>query len=224
MNTVLTTIKIKGNDDLHTMLSSVLNNPKLSDSNWFISQFFESRADVDSDCEGTNTTKLYSYVNDPTEVMMLVESNNYFPTALMVRFCEIFKEIDDNFTISCTYDDSEKTFLGAYYGNSTSNVCTEKQLNSLIDMNTVSDVHDLENAIFYIKEELLEECIEDLTPQTYNDFDLDRDSYVDDGIYDDWDCDAAAGHDIFSEDENWDCDAAADNDTFSDDDEDNWDN
>ena len=207
MNTVLTTIKIKGNDDLHAMLSSVLNNPKLSDSNWFISQFFESRVDVDSDCEGTNTTKLYSYVNDPTEVMMLVESNNYFPTALMVRFCEIFREIDDNFTISCTYDDSEKTFLGAYYGNSVSNISTEKQLSSLIDMNTVSDTMDLDNAIYYIKEELLEECIEDLTPQTYDNLDLDGDSYVDDGLYDDWDCDAAAGDD-----------------TFSDDDEDNWDN
>jgi hypothetical protein len=207
MNTVLTTIKIKGNDDLHAMLSSVLNNPKLSDSNWFISQFFESRVDVDSDCEGTNTTKLYSYVNDPTEVMMLVESNNYFPTALMVRFCEIFREIDDNFTISCTYDDSEKTFLGAYYGNSVSNVSTEKQLSSLIDMNTISDTMDLDNAIYYIKEELLEECIEDLTPQTYDNLDLDGDSYVDDGLYDDWDCDAAAGDD-----------------TFSDDDEDNWDN
>lgn len=207
MNTVLTTIKIKGNDDLHTMLSSVLNNPKLSDSNWFISQFFESRADVDSDCEGTNTTKLYSYVNDPTEVMMLVESNNYFPTALMARFCEIFREIDDNFTISCTYDDSEKTFLGAYYGNSVSNISTEKQLSSLIDMNTVSDTMDLDNAIYYIKEELLEECIEDLTSQTYDNLDLDGDSYVDDELYDDWDCDAAAGDD-----------------TFSDDDDDNWDN
>jgi hypothetical protein len=139
--------------------------------------------------------------------MMLVESNNYFPTALMVRFCEIFREIDDNFTISCTYDDSEKTFLGAYYGNSVSNVSTEKQLSSLIDMNTISDTMDLDNAIYYIKEELLEECIEDLTPQTYDNLDLDGDSYVDDGLYDDWDCDAAAGDD-----------------TFSDDDEDNWDN
>jgi hypothetical protein len=66
---------------------------------------------------------------------------------------------------------------------------------------------DLDNAIYYIKEELLEECIEDLTPQTYDNLDLDGDSYVDDGLYDDWDCDAAAGDD-----------------TFSDDDEDNWDN
>ncbi len=220
MNTVLTTIKIKGNDDLHTMLSSVLNNPKLSDSNWFISQFFESRADVDSDCEGTNTTKLYSYVNDPTEVMMLVESNNYFPTALMARFCEIFREIDDNFTISCTYDDSEKTFLGAYYGNSVSNVSTEKQLSSLIDMNTISDTMDLDNAIYYIKEELLEECIEDLTSQTHNNLDLSNDSYYNGGA--DNYCDDL---DDANSDE-WDDlqdDCGCNDDTF-DDDEDNWDN
>jgi len=221
MNTVLTTIKIKGNDDLHTMLSSVLNNPKLSDSNWFISQFFESRADVDSDCEGTNTTKLYSYVNDPTEVMMLVESNNYFPTALMVRFCEIFREIDDNFTISCTYDDSEKTFLGAYYGNSVSNISTEKQLSSLIDMNTVSDTMDLDNAIYYIKEELLEECIEDLTSQTHNNLDLSNDSYNNGGADNYWDDLDDANSDEWDDLQD---DCGCGDDTFSDDDEDNWDN
>ena len=65
MNTVFTTIKITGNDDLYTTLSSILKNPKLWDSNLFISQFFESGADVDSDCDGTNTTRLYSCVNDP---------------------------------------------------------------------------------------------------------------------------------------------------------------
>lgn len=220
MNTVLTTIKIKGNDDLHTMLSSVLNNPKLSDSNWFISQFFESRADVDSDCEGTNTTKLYSYVNDPTEVMMLVESNNYFPTALMARFCEIFREIDDNFTISCTYDDSEKTFLGAYYGNSVSNISTEKQLSSLIDMNTVSDTMDLDNAIYYIKEELLEECIEDLTSQTHNNLDLSNDSYNNGGADNYWDDLDDANSDEWDDLQD---DCGCNDDTF-DDDEDNWDN
>jgi hypothetical protein len=220
MNTVLTTIKIKGNDDLHTMLSSVLNNPKLSDSNWFISQFFESRADVDSDCEGTNTTKLYSYVNDPTEVMMLVESNNYFPTALMARFCEIFREIDDNFTISCTYDDSEKTFLGAYYGNSVSNISTEKQLSSLIDMNTVSDTMDLDNAIYYIKEELLEECIEDLTSQTHNNLDLSNDSYNNGGADNYWDDLDDANSDEWDDLQD---DCGCGDDTF-DDDEDNWDN
>jgi len=220
MNTVLTTIKIKGNDDLHTMLSSVLNNPKLSDSNWFISQFFESRGDVDGNCEGTNTTKLYSYVNDPTEVMILVESNNYFPTALMARFCEIFREIDDNFTIRCTYDDSEKTFLGAYYGNSVSNISTEKQLSSLIDMNTVSDTMDLDNAIYYIKEELLEECIEDLTPQTHNNLDLSNDSYNNGGADNYWDDLDDANSDEWDDLQD---DCGCNDDTF-DDDEDNWDN
>jgi hypothetical protein len=208
MNTVLTTIKITGNDDLHTTLSSILNNPKLSDSDWFISQFFESRGDVDGNCEGTNTTKLYSYVNDPTEVMILVESNNDFPMALMTRFCEIFREIDDNFTISCTYEDSEKTFLGAYYGNNLSSVSTEKQLSSLIDMDTMSDPNDLDNAIYYMKEDLLEGCKEDLTPQSYGELDLDCDLYDDVDVLDDDDW------------ENWeDID-----DTFDDNDEDNWDN
>jgi len=208
MNTILSTIKIKGNDDLHAMLSSVLNNPRLSDSNWFISQFFYSRADLDGDCEGTSTSSLYSYVNDPTEVMMLVESNNDFPMGLMTRFCEIFREIDDNFTISCTYEDSEKTFLGAYYGNAVSNVSTEKQLSSLIDMSTMSDPNDLDNAIYYMKEDLLEECKEDLTPQSYGELDLDCDSYDDADVLDDDDW--GDWKDI--------------DDTFDDNDEDNWDN
>lgn len=219
MNTVFTTIKITGNDDLYTTLSSILKNPKLWDSNLFISQFFESGADVDSDCDGTNTTRLYSCVNDPTEVMMLLESNNYFPTALMARFCEIFREIDDNFTIRCTYDDSEKTFLGAYYGNSVSSVSTEKQLSSLIDMNTISDPLDLDNAIYYIKEELLEECIEDLTPKTHNNLDSNNNSYNnggEDNYWDDWDANLAEWDDLQD-------DCGCGDDTF-DDDEDNWDN
>ena len=88
-------------------------------------------------------------------------------------------------------------------------------------MNTISDPLDLDNAIYYIKEELLEECIEDLTPQSYGELDLDCDLYddadvLDDDDWDDWDANLAEWDDLQD-------DCGCGDDTF-DDDEDNWDN
>ena len=58
MDRVLSTIRIKGNDDLQSMLSSLFVNPKTHDSDWLLSQFYEQISDVDTNCVGSCSAEL----------------------------------------------------------------------------------------------------------------------------------------------------------------------
>jgi len=188
MDKIISTIKIKGNDDLQATLSSLFSNPKSNDSDWLLSQFYESISDVDTNCVGSCSAELNSvFIGD--ESILILSSNSEFPHNLVDRMCEIFKEIDEDFEIRGTYEHMEYICAGAYYATSIGSVSTEKQLSSLMSKEDYESVDTIESKIFSIKDTLLEECIEELDSQSnmrydgdYN-WDLGWDDNWNDAVY-----------------------------------------
>ena len=165
MDKILSTIKITGNDDLQATLSSLFSNPKSNDSDWLLSQFYESISDVDTNCVGSCSVELNSvFIGD--ESILILSSNSEFPHNLVDRMCEIFKEIDEDFEIRGTYEHMEYICAGAYYATSIGSVSTEKQLSSLMSKEDYESVDTIESKIFSNKDALLEECIEELDSQS----------------------------------------------------------
>ena len=182
MDKILSTIKIKGNDDLQSMLSSLFLNPKTNDSDWLLSQFYEQISDVDTNCVGSCSAELNNvFIGD--ESMLVISSTSEFPHNLVDRMCEIFKEIDENFEVRGTYEHMEYICAGAYYGTSIGSVSTEKQLSSLMSKEDYESIDIIESKVFSIKDSLLEECIEELESQSNMRYDGD---YNWDDEYDDW--------------------------------------
>lgn len=184
MNNVLTTITITGNEDLQTSLSAMFRNPKYGDTDWLLARFYETPHDWDNKCYGTNSASLSNIVITDGEVVMLCNSHNEIPNELLNRMVDIFKEIDENFTLSATYDDSEHTFLGAYYANSYESASTEKQMSSMIDNLENLSKDEIENHIWNIKQTLLNDCMEMVNSD--NDLDYIGDD-VNDNMDDGWD-------------------------------------
>lgn len=164
MNKILSTIKIIGNEDLQSMLSSIFSNPKVGDNNWLLNQFYETPHDWDYNCVGTCTSTLSnSFVGD--ESVIILSSDTDFPYDLVNRMCDIFREIDENFEVKATYEHSEYVYVGAFYGTATNSVSSEKQLTSLLEKEDYESPDALEDKVFSIKESILEDCIEELKPE-----------------------------------------------------------
>lgn len=161
MDKILSTIKIIGNDDLQSTLSSIFTNSKEGDNDWLLSQFYETPHDYDYNCVGTCTSTLNSaFIGD--ESIIIVSSDTEFPHDLVNRMCDIFREIDENFEVKATYEHGEYVYVGAFYGTSTNSVSSEKQLTSLLEKEDYESADIFENKIFSIKEKILEECIEEV--------------------------------------------------------------
>jgi hypothetical protein len=161
MDKILSTIKIIGNEDLQSTLSSIFSNPKEGDNNWLLSQFYETTHDWDYNCVGTCTTTLSnSFIGD--ESVIILSSDTDFPYDLINRMCDIFREIDENFEVKATYEHSEYVHVGAFYGTSTNSISSEKQLSSLLEKKDYESPYTLEDKVFAIKESILEECVEEL--------------------------------------------------------------
>ncbi len=156
MDRILSTIRIKGNDELQSMLSSLFVNPKTHDSDWLLSQFYEQISDVDTNCVGSCSAELSNvFIGD--ESMLVLSSTSEFPHNLIDRMCEIFKEIDEDFEVRGTYEHMEYIYAGAYYATSIGSVSTEKQLSSLMSKEDYESVDTIESKIFTIKDTLLVE-------------------------------------------------------------------
>jgi hypothetical protein len=161
MDKILSTIKIIGNEDLQSTLSSIFSNPKEGDNNWLLSQFYETTHDWDYNCVGTCTTTLSnSFIGD--ESVIILSSDTDFPYDLINRMCDIFREIDENFEVKATYEHSEYVHVGAFYGTATNSISSEKQLSSLLEKKDYESPYTLEDKVFAIKESILEECVEEL--------------------------------------------------------------
>jgi|694.fasta_scaffold02359_31 hypothetical protein len=161
MDKILSTIKIIGNEDLQSTLSSIFSNPKEGDNNWLLSQFYETTHDWDYNCVGTCTTTLSnSFIGD--ESVIILSSDTDFPYDLINRMCDIFREIDENFEVKATYEHSEYVHVGAFYGTATNSISSEKQLSSLLEKEDYESPYTLEDKVFAIKESILEECVEEL--------------------------------------------------------------
>lgn len=204
MNKILSTIKIIGNEDLQSTLSSIFSNPKVGDNNWLLNQFYETPHDWDYNCVGTCTSTLSnSFVGD--ESVIILSSDTDFPYDLVNRMCDIFREIDEKFEVKATYEHSEYVHVGAFYGIATNSISSEKQLSSLLQKEDYESPNTLEDKVFAIKESILEECVEELKSENAimimydgdyipdsedemdNDYDADWNDELDNDRDDDWD-------------------------------------
>lgn len=189
MDKILSTIKIIGNDDLQSTLSSIFTNSKEGDNDWLLNQFYETPHDCDYNCVGTCTSTLNSaFIGD--ESIIIVSSDTEFPHDLVNRMCDIFREIDENFEVKATYEHSEYVYVGAFYGTATNSVSSEKQLTSLLEKEDYESADIFDNKIFSIKESILEECIEELKSENRlmydGDYIPDFEDEIDYDYNDDW--------------------------------------